>query len=158
MAKSAGHRIDFNFQVSSQIQLHITGTALEIAAFFSFSMHNSISIQSHVISQHHRWQNWISKSFTKSEGFLKTSMIHLHIHCLLLIILIQSCQSCMLRIFTCKKSGTYIINAFSFKFEFLLSNLVLNEVGELSCSCLRDPQPSTIQDFNSETFEYQHPK
>ena len=50
MAKSAGHGIDFNFQVSSQVQLHITGTALEIAAFFSFSMHNSISIQSNVIS------------------------------------------------------------------------------------------------------------
>ena len=25
------------------------------------------------------------------------------------------------------------------------------------CSCLRDPQSSTIQDFNSETEEYQHP-
>ena len=41
MAKSAAaeDKIDFNFQVSSQIQLHITGAALEIAAFFSFSLH-----------------------------------------------------------------------------------------------------------------------
>ena len=25
----------------------------------------------------------------------------------------------------------------------------------LSCSCLRDPQPSTIQDFNYETLQFQ---
>ena len=25
----------------------------------------------------------------------------------------------------------------------------------LSCSCMRDPQPSTIQDFNYETLQYQ---
>ena len=30
-----------------------------------------------------------------------------------------------------------------------------SDSGGLSCSCLRDPQPSTIQDFNYETLEYQ---
>ena len=47
MAKSAEDRIDFNFQVSSQIQLHISGTALEIAAFFSFSRFILISSASY---------------------------------------------------------------------------------------------------------------
>ena len=31
----------------------------------------------------------------------------------------------------------------------------LDSESGLSCSCLRDPQPSTIQDFNYETMLYQ---
>ena len=55
----------------------------------------------------------------------------------------------------CRYINTNTISIFM-DFYTIISNSGDDEVGELSCSCLREPQTSTIQDFNSETFEYQH--